>query len=211
MTEKFHNIYRVLSVRLQNWDYGSNGAYFITICTQNREQLFGEIENGKMILNEIGKQAETCFHEIPVHFPFVELGNFVVMPNHVHAIIILNKPAITVGNTGDDTVETRLIASLSLPEQSTTPSPESFFVETYESPKSGGFAGCKNPMIHDNLSRIIRWYKGRTTFESRKIHTDFAWQPRYHDHIIRNATSFEKIQNYIAKNPLNWNEDKFNE
>jgi putative transposase len=64
-------------------------------------------------------------------------------------------------------------------------------------------------MINDNISRIIRWYKGRCSFEMRKIHADFAWQPRFHDHIIRNRESFERIQKYIINNPLHWKEDKF--
>ncbi len=64
-------------------------------------------------------------------------------------------------------------------------------------------------MLNDNLSKIIRWYKGRTSFESRKIHADFAWQPRYHDHIIRNDESFQKISEYIKNNPANWSADQF--
>jgi len=65
-------------------------------------------------------------------------------------------------------------------------------------------------MLNENLSRIIRWYKGRVTFESRKIHADFRWQSRFHDHIIRNDESFKNITNYIKNNPTNWKEDKFN-
>lgn len=102
MTEKFFGKYRIPSARLQNWNYGSNAAYFITICTQNREQIFGIIENGEMILNEIGKKAEICLNEIPVHFPFVEMGAFVVMPNHVHAIIVINKPVNPIVKTNDE-------------------------------------------------------------------------------------------------------------
>jgi putative transposase len=77
--------------------------------------------------------------------------------------------------------------------------------------KPGGFAGNKNPMLHDNISRIIRWYKGRCSFEMHKTHADFAWQSLFHDHIIRNSAEFERIQNYIAKNPHNWKEDRFYE
>lgn len=71
----------------------------------------------------------------------------------------------------------------------------------------GGFAGDKNPMFHENISRIIRWYKGRCTFEIRKIHTDFAWQSLFYDHIIRNETAFQKITHYINNNPKNWEND----
>ena len=90
--DKFNNKYRIPSARLQSWDYGSNGAYFITICTKHRQHLFGEIYNNEMQLNDSGQLAEKYWLEIPTHFPFIELGNFVVMPNHTHGILIIDKP-----------------------------------------------------------------------------------------------------------------------
>ena len=101
--DKFKNKYRISSTRLQNWDYASNGAYFITICTKNREHYFGEIKNKEMQLTETGKLAETYWMEIPEHFPFVTLGNFVIMPNHMHGILIIDKSA------SDDKAKTRLV------------------------------------------------------------------------------------------------------
>ena len=81
-------------------------------------------------------------------------------------------------------------------------------VSTDETAKQpGGVTGDKNPMLHENLSRIIRWYKGRVTYESAKLHADFAWQARFHDHIIRNEESFQHIRSYIAGNPASWEED----
>jgi putative transposase len=97
--DKYQNKYRIASARAQWWDYGWNGAYFITICTQNREHYFGEIENGKMVLSPMGIIADILWHEIPNHASFVELGDFVVMPNHIHGILILDKP-----NGGNDNV-----------------------------------------------------------------------------------------------------------
>ena len=91
MAEKFRNKYRIPSARLQSWDYGWNSAYFITICTHNRTNFFGKILNGKIRLSEIGKIAHTYWHEIPNHFPFAALGEFIAMPNHIHGIIIINK------------------------------------------------------------------------------------------------------------------------
>lgn len=179
MQNKFQSKYRISSARLQSWDYSLKGAYFITICTQNREHFFGKIENEKMRLSEIGKSTEHFWLEIPNHFPFVELGNFLIMPNHIHGILIIN----------NSTVETRFIAS--------------------ENENFGGICGDKNPMLHENISKIIRWYKGRCSFEFRKIDSNFGWQSRFHDHIIRNSKSFEIIQNYIVENPSKWNSDKF--
>ena len=228
MQDKFQNKYRIPSARLQNWDYSSNGAYFITICTQNREHYFGEIKDAAMQLSTIGQLAEQYWKEIPNHFPFVELENFVVMPNHIHGILIINKLH------DDITAEMRLIASvrdniapntqLIAPENNDiAPENDDNLEETRliasvrneissvrgDEINIGGFAGDKNPMFHDSISKIIRWYKGRCSFEIRKSHASFAWQSRFHDHIIRNAHSFENIQNYIRDNPQKWKEDKF--
>lgn len=91
-TDKFQNKYRIPSARLQTWNYGNNGIYFITICTKNREYYFGEIENGQMQLSEMGMLAEKYWYEISEHFSHVQLDEFVVMPNHLHGIIIFDNP-----------------------------------------------------------------------------------------------------------------------
>jgi len=245
MSEKFQDKYRIPSARLRNWDYGWNGHYFITICTAGHDPYFGVIENKKMVLSEIGKIALTCWQEIPVHFPFIQLDTYIVMPNHVHGIIeiqksdnsnnlrdilredgnspnseiidpqeIINEMGIidqcgTINEMGI-TVETRLIASLQPIPQ---PIPQSIAEHPIPNPPSskinGGFSGNKNPMINDNLSRIMRWYKGRTAFESRKFNSGFGWQSRFHDHIIRNEEEYQRIANYIDNNPANWGEDKY--
>ena len=74
---------------------------------------------------------------------------------------------------------------------------------------TGGITENKNPMLHDNLSRVIRWYKGRVTFESRKINAGFAWQSRFYDYIIRNEKSFNEITEYVKDNPKKWENDKY--
>jgi REP element-mobilizing transposase RayT len=78
------------SIRLKGYDYSQEGAYFITICTQDRVCLFGDIVDGKMRLNDKGQHVEKCWHEILVHFPNVELDEFVIMPNHVHGILVID-------------------------------------------------------------------------------------------------------------------------
>ena len=185
--DKFKNKYRIPSARLQSWDYGSNGAYFITICTHNREHLFGDVVDGKMQLNELGKIAEKYWMEIPNHFPFIQLGNFVVMPNHTHGILIINKSPVETPNLGVST-------------------------DTNRDTDTGGTAGTggRNPKWKPKtIGVIINQYKRIVTIKARKIHADFRWQSRFHDHIIRNAGSFERIQNYIEQNPLKWGKDKF--
>ncbi|MCZ4694563.1 transposase [Ancylomarina euxinus] len=192
MTEKFQNKYRIKTTRLQNWDYTSNAAYFVTICTQNREHYFGEITNQVMQLSEIGDMANKYWLEIPEHFPFVELGEFVVMPNHVHGIIIINKPDDEQSNN-DCTVETR--HALSLPQ----PQCETLGEKRFQNQGKG------------SLSSIIGSYKSVLTKNARKIHPNFEWQSRFHDHIIRKDQSFRNISDYIKNNPTKWTGDKFHE
>lgn len=90
MQKKFRYTYRIPSARKPGWDYAENGAYFITICTAGRVPYFGLVEQGIMQLSEIGHIAHDCWAEIPQHFLFVELGEFVIMPNHMHGIITIN-------------------------------------------------------------------------------------------------------------------------
>ncbi len=78
--------------RLREYDYSQDGYYFVTACTKNRKCFFGKITGGKMVLNAIGQIAREFWLKIPGHFPFVQLGNFVVMPNHIHGIIIIDNP-----------------------------------------------------------------------------------------------------------------------
>jgi len=187
--DKFNGRYRISTTRLQNWDYGWNAPYFITICTQNREHFFGEITNATMHLSKTGDLAQHYWNEIPKQFPYIELGEFVVMPNHIHGIVIINK-----------TTERRYAINR-VSTSSTSP--------TNKSTIPGGKTGNKNPMLHDNLSRVIRWYKGRMTFECRKIEHGFLWQSRFYDHVIRDYGSYQRIAEYIRNNPANWQADKF--
>ena len=190
MEKKYQNKYRIPSARLKNWDYGSNGAYFITICTQNREHFFGDFMDSEFITSEIGMLAEKYWMEIPQHFPYIELGNFVVMPNHVHGILIIDKNVKTLQcnvSENESPVQTlHCNVSTNKNEQMAN-----------ISPKSG------------TISTILRSYKSVVTKNSRFIHAEFGWQPRFHDHIIRNAPEWERIQTYIENNPMNWKEDKF--
>jgi REP element-mobilizing transposase RayT len=168
-------IHRRQSRRLNGYDYSKAGAYFITICTADKQPFFGTIKSGELCSTTTAIIAKNVWEQIPIQFPFVELDEFVVMPDHIHGILIINEP-----------VGARLIAPLQGPDQ-----------------KTGGFAGHHNPMLHQNLSRIVRWYKGRCTFEIRKTDASFEWQRNYHDHIIRNSEAYERICQYIRDNPKN--------
>ena len=89
MSDKFRNKYRIPTTRLQNWDYSSNGYYFVTVCTKDKKEFFGEIANNEMCFSEIGKIVQKYWLEIPNHFPFVMLDEYKIMPNHVHGIVII--------------------------------------------------------------------------------------------------------------------------
>lgn len=176
MNHLFKNKYKTTSIRLQNWDYGWDGSYFITICTENMQHFFGEIEtSGKMNFSDAGNTASTIWEMIPKTFPYAHLGEFIVMPNHIHGIIIIDKRYLDNENNSMDNL------------------------------KTGGKTGCKNPMLNENISRIIRWYKGRTAFEIRKlINSNFKWQSGFYDNIIRSLNAYINISNYIIKNPKKW-------
>ena len=182
MSEKYKGKYRSESVRLKNWDYGNNAAYFITICTKDRKHFFGEIKNSRMQVSPAGAIAHVLWYEIKNHAQPIELGEFVVMPNHVHGILILDG-----GGCGD--VARRDVAC-------NVPTEKNHQMATI-SPKS------------HTVSSIIRSYKSVVTKYCNRLGLEFAWQSRFHDHIIRNDSSFQRISDYIKNNPINWNEDKF--
>lgn len=188
MVEKFRNRYRIASARWAAWDYASNAAYFVTICVEGRVHVFGRVVNGGMKLSPLGQWADDCWQAIPDHFPFVELGEYVVMPNHVHGVVVINKTADTDVETQNAvSVETQDFASL-------PPQPRNKF-----GPQS------------KNLASIVRGYKIGVTKYARQNNLPFAWQARYHDHVIRNAGEWERISKYIVANPLKWENDEFNE
>lgn len=90
--DKFKQKYRTQSARLSNWDYGSNGAYFVTICTQDRVHYFGEIKNATVIYSHIGEIAHKFWTDISSHFPFVIVDELVIMPNHIHGVLFFDRP-----------------------------------------------------------------------------------------------------------------------
>lgn len=197
--DRFQNKYRIPSARAAWWDYGDSGAYFVTICTKGKGHFFGKISEKQLVVTKTGELAAHLWHEIPHHFPYAQLGAFIVMPNHIHGIIIIEKPISAV------VVETQFIASdtRKQSEHKMTKDPN------HLNNPPGGITGDKNPMLSDNLSRILRWYTGRVSFESHKIDANFGWQARFYDHIIRSDESYHRISEYILNNPAKWEEDRF--
>lgn len=180
------------SIRLKGYDYSQPGAYFVTIVTQDRACLFGEVVDGEMRLNELGEIVAWTWRDLPNHVPNVALDAFVVMPNHVHGIIVSidapNAPA-PVG-AGSEPAPTQPI-----------PGP-------FNEPIPGGIAAKRYA-----LPEIVRQFK---TFSARRINERRGtpggpvWQRNYYEHIIRNEESLNQIRQYIANNPLQWALDREN-
>jgi len=167
-------------LRLTNWDYSSEGDYFVTICCHGRQSYFGSISNNAIMLSEIGLVASQYWLDIPVHFPHVKLDEFIVMPNHIHGLLILDY-------------------SLALPRHGMTiPS------------KHGSNQNINqfSKPVKNSISVIINQYKSSVKRWCNKNGFDnFQWQSRFHDKILHNENSIIMIREYIYNNPKNWSCD----
>jgi len=205
------------SIRLKGYDYSSTGAYFVTICTQNRACLFGEIWDGVMHLNDAGKMIDRVWHELPHRFLSVELDAFIVMPNHIHGIIRLTDNAI-MGND-DNCVGVPLVGTLptdpgtiadSGEKAGTRPAPTG----EHENPVGVPLVGTPNPEV--TLGEIVGTFKSISTHEYAIAVKQQNWQPfyvrlwqrNYYEHVIRDAIAFEKILDYVQTNPRRWHLDQ---
>ena len=202
MSEKFLGRYRVKSARAQWWNYSWDGSYFVTVCTRNKTCFFGHIEDNHVLLSELGKIALAQWLEIPLKFPYTRLGEFVIMPNHVHGIIILQKDQVKETIQADHLSMDNIDNDQSSKDGNHLNEVKSFRIK-------GGITGKYNPMLHNSLSRVMRWYTGRVSFECHKIDLDFNWQRRFFDQIIFDKNAYRSISNYIKRNPSNWENDTF--
>lgn len=152
--------------------------YFVTICTANRECYFGDSVNSQIRLSELGKIAESEWIKTVELRPDMnlELGEFVIMPNHVHGIIVIGKNSYNQTNCRD---------AMHRASTKTQTTKNSFGAQS------------------KNLASIIRGYKSAVTTYARKNNTSFGWQSRFHDHIIFSIDDYQRISNYILNNPAN--------
>ena len=182
------------SIRLKGYDYSLPGLYFITLCTQNRLHLFGEIKNGEMILNEAGKIAKEEWEKTAEIRKNISLGAFIIMPNHFHAIISINYQI----------------------KNATEESP--FAPTEFKSPSNTIGAIIRGYKAATTKKIKELFYKGDiATGDSATGESLFApiplkgsiWQRNYYEHIIRNEKAYNNITQYIINNPKNWGKDKF--
>jgi REP element-mobilizing transposase RayT len=184
------DIHHRRSIRLREYDYRGAGAYFVTICTFKRECLFGEVIDGEMRLNDAGEAAVECWQGIPDHFPQVQLDEFVVMPNHLHGIIVL-----------DDFVGARHAS----PGSCTSVISRT----THASPLQGISSGPKPRSI----GAIVGAFKSAVTKRINTLRDNPGcpvWQRNYYEHVIRNETDLANIRQYIVNNSLKWDQDENN-
>jgi putative transposase len=161
--------------RMRGYDYTEPGYYFVTICTYHRVERFGSIRNGQMILNEQGKIADACWRDLPNHYRHIRLDEFVIMPNHVHGIIII----MPVGNRHACSLRGR-------------------------GPQCNGRQYETLPIVIGSFKSAVKRLIRQAGFRY------FHWQKSFHDHIIRNEMSLNKIRQYIIDNPSQWDADENN-
>ena len=179
MPEKFQNRYRISSSRASWHDY-NGGMYFTTICTAGQNNYFGEVVNGETQLTAIGVYATDCIENISAHFPNAEIPLFVIMPNHIHAIVCVN------ASDGDAACH----------------------VSTSANEKNEKMQEIANKS--GQLSIIIGSIKSAITRYANRNNLPFAWQTRFHDRIIRNQDELNRIAQYVENNPAQWELDEFN-
>jgi len=190
MPNKYNpDIHHRQSIRLKDYDYTQAGAYFITICTKDRECLFGDISDNNLHYNDYGQIAYEFWLKIREHFSNSELDGFIVMPNHIHGIIMINTRRGEVSSPiGVSSPELNAITSI----------------------QKGG----ETPPLHKHaLGQFIAFYKYQTTKQINQIRNTSGmsvWQRNYYEHIIRNENELDKIRQYIIDNPFKWNIDENN-
>ena len=172
--------YHRRSIRLKDYDYSQSGAYFVTICTRNRECFFGDIEDGGMVLSDVGKIVQSVWKALPNRFPSIGLDTHVMMPNHIHGIITV----------GEQFIAPNLNTMI-------TNNKESFDKDVMNHAPTLG-----------EILRTFKAISTRVVRKDNL--NEFAWQRNYYEHIIRNEQSLNRIRQYIAENPLRWAHDKEN-
>ncbi len=188
--------YRVESVRLKGWDYSAAGYYFVTICTLNRLCTLGNVIDGIMRLSPVGKIVAEEWQKTALIRNNVAIDKWVVMPNHLHGIVIINETP----QPGVSTEPCRDVPAACLPASAACL--DSGISKPGDVPAGHLYKG--------SLGAIIGQFKSVCTKRIWAAGHDFAWQSRFYDEIIRDEKSLEIIREYICNNPLQWQLDKEN-
>ncbi len=209
------------SIRLIGYDYSQAGAYFVTICTHDRAYLFGDVVNGQMVLNDAGMVVADEWMHTQVLRPYVQMDEFVVMPNHFHGIIVITRDMKPDdGATHDITADRRGTACRAQSADHAHP-PCGAPIEgtARHAPTIGAsidaptMAKQFGHAVPGALPTVIRSFKSAATKrinEYRDAAGEPVWQRNYYEHIIRSEKSLNHIRQYIADNPEQWDVDRDN-
>ena len=180
------------SIRLKGYDYSSQGAYFVTLCCEDRKHRFGEITQHQMHLNDLGKIAAEWMENLPTKFPNIEIGEYIIMPDHIHAIIIINDAIPERVDRDGDTEE----ISRGDREVREVRAPFTGAIEEGAPDATlGNIVGAYKSLVANGC---LKWYK------ERNLRMGKLWQRNYFERIIRDERSYENIAAYIRNNPEKW-------
>lgn len=193
------------TIRLQGYDYTQSGAYFITICTDQKECIFGKIDSGSMHLSSLGEIAYYQWLQLPKRFTNIVLDSFVIMPNHIHGIIVIQKGR---GEAGDTRYSSQSKISIS-PASPLHPDTNSLRTPL-TNPGKLKEPTQPNGTISGSIGAIVQNYKSLTTRKINMIQrtkNQSIWQSNYYEHIIRDENDYARIVDYIENNPHSWEDD----
>jgi REP element-mobilizing transposase RayT len=178
----FNHLPQRRSIRLKGFDYAQAGAYFVTICSHERELLFGSVIEGKSIPNHLGNIVIDCWELIPIHFPNIILDAFILMPNHIHGVIMITEPDVGAGS----------------------PRPASTKI-----PSGAETAPLQRPALGQIIA-YFKYKSTKQINQKQATPGSRVWQRNYFEHIIRTEKSPNAVRNYTEGNPLRWDLDRYN-
>ena len=204
--------------RLGAYDYSRDGAYSVTICTDWREHLFGTVTDGRMVVNAAGRAVERVWQGLPEHYPHVELDVFVVMPNHVHGIVVLVGGEAVGGSDSGPTVGSVIDGSRAeeagwkpAPTQRTASAQDGVSMHEGARAEEAGYKPAPTkkdaPTRRHGLPEVVRGFKtysGRRVNGVRGTPGVAVWQRGYYEHVVRNDEDMNRIRQYFQENPLRW-------
>lgn len=173
------------SLRLDGYDYSQSGGYYVTMCTHQKAKIFGAVADGEVQLSAYGEIVRACWLDLPEHYYHLRLDMFVIMPNHIHAIMLLLDDNIASENKNTGNIH--IVGA-----DPTTDLPR--------------------PRKRHTISEMIRAFKSYSTMgikQAENYADDTVWQRGFYDHIIRNDDDLRRIQQYIVENPLKWESDDY--
>jgi REP element-mobilizing transposase RayT len=201
------------SIRLKGYDYAQAGLYFVTICVQDRACLFGEITDGQMRCNDAGTMVENEWLKLPERFTNIHLHEYIVMPNHFHAILEIVGETLVVApvmvsrvDTQNETVSPVMVFLVDTQNDDNTqngqPQGIAPTVDIQKNKTVGDMVGAFQSIVTVEYIRGVK-NMGWTPFNGK------LWQRNYYEHIIRDEKSYHTISKYIINNPAKWDDDKF--